>query len=119
VVDPARRLRLLFERLKSAAVNSVFEQVLVPICSDDDRQRFLKIRTYRGGLARIEDRDGQDSGNNGRLTVVREFSVFQARFPPYELPLGEGMKLVQAVGKLLEFAAAQFGRGISLWLSAK
>ena len=41
--DPTRRLGSGFERLESAAVNAEFEEVVISICADDDRQRLLKI----------------------------------------------------------------------------
>ncbi|WP_210253660.1 hypothetical protein [Methylocella tundrae] len=89
------------------------KQIILPICSDDERQRFLKIRARRAILARVEDRDWQNPGHDGRLAIVGEFPVFQARFPLDELALGGGVKLVEAGGELFELALAEFGWSIA------
>ena len=85
------------------------KQITLPICSDDERQRLLKIRARRAILARVDDRDWRNAAHDGRLAVVGEFPVLQAGFPLDELALGEGVKLVEAAGELLELAFAEFG----------
>src|SRR5208282_1514794 len=47
-------------------------------------------------------------------SMEHEKPIKLAGFPLDELPLGEGMELVQAVGKLLEFVAVEFRRGVRL-----
>jgi hypothetical protein len=99
------------ERFQSAPVNPIFEELIVPACSDDYRQRLPKIGARRAVPAGIEDRDSQNPGHDYWLAISGEFPVLQANFPLYELTLAEGVEMSESLAKLIQFAAIELGRG--------
>ncbi len=83
--------------------------MLLAMNADDDRQRLLEIGASRGRLALIEHRGWKHRGHDRRLAVVRRGLVLEAGLPGDELPLGEGVMLIEALRELLQHPLADFG----------
>src|SRR5208282_2079262 len=102
-------MRSPFDRFEAAAIDAELEKIVLAMNADDDRQRLLEIGASRGRLALIEHRGWKHRGHDRRLAVVRRGLVLEAGLPGDELPLGEGVMLVEALRKLLQHPLADFG----------
>lgn len=98
------------DRLEPSTVDTEFEQVLVPVGADDERQRLLEIGARGGGLARIEDRRRQHGGDDRRFAIFGKFPVLQARLPHDELTHDKNMVFAQSLGQFFQLRLERLGR---------